>query len=169
MEKMVEQNQKMVDQNQKLVVANTLPLLDVDVENQMDIKKNALLRVSIKNSGVGPALIDRFEFRYKGVAYDTPFGPKGLLKAVFADAPQPKYISNSSISGVVLPARESVRVIEIPIASAQTLQLIQAAEPEITMKACYCSVLDECWETNFNQKRPQPVKDCHVDPNEKLW
>ena len=169
MEKMVEQNQKMVDQNQKLVVANTLPLLDVDVENNMNLKSNAHIRLSLKNSGVGPALIDRFEIRYKGVLYDSPFGPKGLLGALLSGAEKPRFIADSSVSGAILPAREAIRVIEIPITSLQTLQLIQAAEPQITMKACYCSVLDECWETNFDHKRPKPVKACKVDPNERLW
>jgi len=158
-----------VDQNQKLVVANTLPLLDVDVENNMNLKNGAYLHLSLKNSGVGPAIIDRFEIRYKGVSYDSPFGPKGLLNAVFAGNAQPRFIEDASVSGAILPAREAIRVIEIPIASAKTLQLLQAAEPDIKMKACYCSVLDECWVTNFDHKRPQPVKECRVDPNEKLW
>lgn len=169
MEKMVEQNQRMVDQNQKLVVANTLPLLDVDVENRMDLKKNALVGFSVKNSGVGPAVIDRFEIRYKGVSYNSPFGQKGLLDALFVGAAQPRFITNSSVSGSILPARDAIKVIEIPITSPQSLQLLVAAEPEITLKACYCSVLDECWETNFDHKRPQPVKVCKVAPGEKLW
>ena len=169
MEKMVEQNQKMVDQNQKLVVANTLPLLDEDLENNMNLKSNAHMRLSIKNSGVGPAIIDRFEILYKGVSYNSPRGSKGLLDAIFAGAPQPAFTSDSSVSGAILPARESINVIGVPITSRQTLQLLVAAEPDIKMKACYCSVLDECWETNFDHKRPQPVKECRVDPNEKLW
>jgi hypothetical protein len=169
MEKMVEQNQKMVEQNQKLVVANTLPLLDIDVENNMNLKKNGYVRLSVKNNGVGPAIIDRFEIRYKGVSYNSPFGSGGLLNALLPSALQPKLIADSSVSGTILPARDSIRVIEIPVTSPQTLQLLHAAEPEITMKACYCSVLEECWETNFDHKRPQPVKECKVEPGEKLW
>jgi len=161
--------EKMVDQNQKLVVANTLPLLAVDVENQMDLKKIAYVRLSVKNSGVGPAVIDRFEIRYKGISYQSPFGSKGLLNALFAGAPQPKFIADSSVSGSILPARDAIRVIEIPITTPQTLQLLHVAEPEIIMKACYCSVLEECWETNFDNKRPRPVKECKVAPGEKLW
>jgi hypothetical protein len=162
--------EKMVDQNQKLVVANTLPLLAMDVENNMDLeKKKAHVRLSVKNNGVGPAIIDRFEIRYKGVSYNSPFGTEGLLNALLPSALQPKLISDSSVSGTILPARESIRVIEIPITSQQTLQLLHAAEPEIIMKACYCSVLEECWETNFDNKRPRPVKECKVAPGEKLW
>ncbi|HEY1255102.1 MAG TPA: hypothetical protein VGF01_10010 [Terracidiphilus sp.] len=161
--------EKMVDQNEKLVVANTLPLLDIDVENNLNLKKSGYIRLSVKNSGVGPAIIDRFEIRYKGVSFDSPFGPKGLLNALFAEAPQPKLNANSSVSGVILPAREAIRVIEIPVDSAQTLRLLNNAEPQITLKACYCSVLDECWETDFDNKRPRPVKECKVAPGEKLW
>lgn len=169
MEKMVEQNQKMVDQNQKLVVANTLPLLEIGVGNNLDLKKNGFMQLSLKNSGVGPAIIDRFEIRYKGLSYDSPFGQGGLLHAVLVGVPQPKLIQNSSVSGRILPAREAISVLQIPVNSSQTLQLLQAAEPEITLKACYCSVLDECWETDFDNKRPRPVKECKVAPGDKLW
>ncbi|MGD0548177.1 MAG: hypothetical protein ABR991_10185 [Terracidiphilus sp.] len=76
MEKMVEQNQTMVDQNQKLVVANTLPLLEIGVNNNTGLKKNGYVQLSLKNNGVGPAIIDRFEIKYKGVSYKSPYGPR---------------------------------------------------------------------------------------------
>jgi hypothetical protein len=40
---------------------------------------------------------------------------------------------------------------------------------EMTARACYCSVLNECWITDFQQSRPQPVKDCRAPAGLKRW
>jgi hypothetical protein len=53
--------------------------------------------------------------------------------------------------------------------SPQLIEAMQSAAGEFKMKACYCSVLDECWETNFDNKRPTPVPECKVNAGEKLW
>src|SRR5208282_5863977 len=96
--------EKMVDQNQKLVVASTLPILTL-FGRQFDDSGKPLLQVTLSNSGVGPALIDRFEVRYKGVVYTDE---NALLRACCAEAllkakknghPQVFY---SNVSGLIL-------------------------------------------------------------------
>jgi hypothetical protein len=76
-----------------------------------------------------------------------------------------------NISGTVLPARDARNVITIkPLGSDnKLLQGFDNVKEDISFRACYCSVLEECWETNFDQKRPQPVKECKVSPGDKLW
>jgi hypothetical protein len=175
MEKMVEQNQKMVDQNQKLVVANTLPILSI-FWREIDDTGKPMLQETISNGGVGPAIIEKFEIRYKGVAYHDH---RALLRACCAASylkaqkiGHPK-VYYSNISGFILPARQNLYPITIkPDKDALDLysdfRNVKDSD-DITYYACYCSVLDECWETNFDNKRPQPVKECKVSPNEKLW
>jgi hypothetical protein len=167
--------EKMVDQNQKLVVASTLPILTV-FGRQFDDSGKPLLQVTLSNSGVGPALIDRFEVRYKGVVYTDE---NALLKACCAEAllksrksrhPQVFY---SNVSGLILSARQDSYPITIK-PDKDGLDLYNAFSrvrdgDDLTYRACYCSVLNECWETNFDHKRPQPVKECKVAPGEKLW
>jgi hypothetical protein len=163
---------KMVDQNQKLVVASTLPLLTVGGSNLDPVTLKRLSKITIANDGVGPAVVDRFEIRYKGVTQT----PDTILKACCASAlgkngDRSGFIY-SNVSGLILPARQSVDIVIIrPIGSDD--KLVQAAEDaregNLTYHACYCSVLDECWETDFDHKRPQPVKECKVSAGDKLW
>ena len=60
--------EKMVDQNQRMVEASTLPLLMI-AGSEFDASGKPFFREVISNGGVGPAIIDRFEIRYKGVLY----------------------------------------------------------------------------------------------------
>jgi hypothetical protein len=167
--------EKMVEQNQKLVVASTLPILTI-FGREFDDSGKPMLQVTLSNSGVGPALIDRFEVRYKGVVY-TDVG--ALLRVCCAEAylnskksghPEVFY---SNVSGLILPARQDLYPITIK-PDKDGLDLYSAFNQvrdgdDLTYHACYCSVLNECWETNFDRKRPQPVKECKVAPDDKLW
>jgi hypothetical protein len=167
--------EKMVDQNQKLVVASTLPILML-AGGQFDEAGKPKLQLILSNSGVGPAQIDRFEVRYKGVLYSDE---NALLRACCAEAylrakksahPQVFY---SNVSGMILPARQDLYPVTIK-PDKDGLDLYNAFNriregDDLSYHVCYCSVLDECWETDFSRKRPQPVKECKVSPEEKLW
>lgn len=163
--------EKMVDQNQKMVVASTLPLLTmgVYVDGTKGVDK---IRFSVENDGVGPAIIERFEIRYKGVAQSTDTLFKSCC-APFLDKDGLFQGGYAHISGSILPAREQKDLITIkPKGSDNRLSLAfeKAMNNDMSIHACYCSVLDECWETNFDSsKRPTPVKECKVAPNDKLW
>jgi len=169
--------EKMVDQNQKMVEASTLPLLTNMGANIDPATKKASAREALFNDGVGPAIIDRFEVLYKGIAYSSEVS---LLKAccVAADRVErdklvlKRDVFYSNVSGSILSAGGSIPFLTIgPEADPQLIHAVEMAREsdELSYHACYCSVLDECWETNFDHKRPQPVKECRVDPNEKLW
>ncbi|MGO9777134.1 MAG: hypothetical protein ACLQGT_07310 [Terracidiphilus sp.] len=163
--------EKMVDQNQKMVVASTLPLLTmgyyIDGSNRAD-----KIRLSVENDGVGPAIVERFEIRYKGVAQTTDMLFKNCC-APFLDKDGLFHGGYVHISGSILPAREKKDIITIsPKGSDNRLSLAfeKSMNNDLSIHACYCSVLEECWETDFDSsKRPQPVKECKVAPNEKLW
>ena len=167
--------EKMVDQNQKMVEASTMPILTI-FGREFDDSGKPMLQETLSNSGVGPAFIDRFEVRYKGVVYTEHVA---LLRACCA-AELAKAAKNthtqvfySNVSGFILPARQDIYPITIK-PDKDGLDLYNAFNQvrdgnDLKFHACYCSVLDECWETNFDQQRPQPVKECRVVPGEKLW
>ena len=166
---------KMVEQNQKLVVASTMPILMI-FGREFDDTGKPMVQVTISNGGVGPAIIDKFEIRYKGAVFTDvnvllrACCAAALLKSKKSRDPQ---IFFSTISGHVLPARQDFYPITIK-PDKDGLDLYNAFNQvrdsdDITYHACYCSVLDECWETNFDHKRPQPVKECKVAPGDKLW
>jgi hypothetical protein len=165
--------EKMVDQNQKMVVASTLPLLTVGGGQLDPVTYKPMSRLVLANNGVGPAIIETFEIRYKGVAQT----PDTFLKACCAQAlgkggDRSGFIY-SNVSGAILPARETRDLITIrPIGSDyKLLQAYEDARKDMSFHACYCSVLEECWEVDSDQhqKRPQLVKECKVAPGEKLW
>jgi hypothetical protein len=167
--------EKMVDQNQKMVEASTMPILSI-VGRNLDDSGKPMLQVTLSNDGVGPAIIDRFEIRYKGVVYTDD---KALLRAccaaslLKAQKTGHTKIYSSNASGFIEPARQDIYPITIK-PDKDGLDLYNAFRrvrdsDDLTFHACYCSVLNECWETDFDRKRPQPVNKCSVSPNEKLW
>lgn len=170
--------EKMVDQNQKMVEASTLPLLTADstlTNNPLHPEKSQL-KIELKNSGIGPAMIDWFEVSYKGKSYNSDpsmQGVVGLLKDCCGAAlPKGSTVlpsTASPVTGEVLPAREIILVFGIAPQTPELLAVLKDANDNLKMKACYCSVLNECWETEFDRKRPRPVNKCQVPPNEKLW
>ena len=161
--------EKMVEQNQKLVVASTLPLLTIGGSMLDPITNKPLSRLILANNGVGPAIIERFEIRYKGIAQTPDTFMNSCCVQAKGKNGLPMVYSN--VSGMILPAREARDLITIrPIGSDNKLiQAYEKSRNDTRFYACYCSVLDECWETNFDHKRPQPVKECKVSPDEKLW
>ena len=157
--------EKMVEQNERMVAANTMPMLTMSGSNVDPATGAPRLSLEIKNGGVGPALIDWFEMRYKGVSYGDPVG---LLHACCADAVPagqllPKGLVYSNISGSILPARESLEPIQISSKASKTVFLaVEKSRADLETRACYCSVLEECWLTDFAAVRPRRVKSCAV-------
>jgi hypothetical protein len=47
-------------------------------------------------------------------------------------------------------------------------QLDTDARFKIEAEGCYCSVLDECWITDF-KNRPRSVKACEPIPDNQRW
>ena len=155
---------KMVKQNERMVAASTLPFLTF-AGNQYDpVTNKRREQLVLSNDGVGPAVIDWFELRYKGVDYATM---GALLKAccasglTAADLGTGVYYAN--VSGTVLPAREHTIPIDIEsVGSVALMNAVDRARPDFDFRACYCSVLDECWITDFSPGRPKRVADCKV-------
>jgi hypothetical protein len=164
--------EKMVEQNQKLVVASTLPLLTVGGSQLDSVTYKPQSKLILSNSGVGPAIIEKFEIRYKGVDQTNDTLLRACCVQALGKGGDMSGFIYSNISGSILPARETRDLITIkPIGSDyKLLQAYEDARRYMSFHACYCSVLEECWETDFDRsKRPQPVKECKVSPDEKLW
>ena len=163
--------EKMVEQNEKLVAASTMPFLSTYGSQLDSATHQRSLHLILKNGGVGPAIVDTFEVRYKGVAYANT-GP--LLRACCSQALPPdgntSGILYSNVTGTTLPARETLDFLELDPATPVALQQsVDSARKEMTFSACYCSVLDECWQTDFEATRPKPVPACPKDARGVYW
>jgi hypothetical protein len=163
--------ERMVRENQRMVSANTLPFL-TSGSSELDPETNQQrIRMTLHNGGVGPAVIDWFEVRYKGVAYDK-LGE--LLRACCAAGlPKDRWpdgIAYANVTQTIVPARDEIDFIDLRLrAGRKLLDAFDNARGDIAMRACYCSVLDECWETDFSSARPRRAKECHAPEGAKLW
>ena len=162
--------EQLVKENQKMVAGSTMPFLTVG-GSQFDSKDRRRLLLILKNGGVGPARIEWFEVRYKGVPYSSE---DALLHACCLSAlpkgnvPSGAFYAN--VSGTMLPQRESVDFIDLrPEVGLDLMNALKTARRDITLNACYCSVLDECWQTDFSSSHPKRVEECHAPPDNKLW
>lgn len=162
---------QLVKENQKMVAGSTMPFLTT-YGNQIDpVTGQHRIQLIVKNGGVGPARIEWFEVRYKGVPYSSE---DALLHACCLSALPKDNVSSGAVygnvSGTMLPQRESVDFIDLrPGVSQDLMNALNAARRDITFSACYCSVLDECWQTDFNSSHPKRVEECHVPPDNTLW
>ena len=164
--------EQLVMENRKMVAGNTMPFLTWGGSQFDPITTQPHLRLILKNGGVGPARIDWFELRYKGILYSSG----GALLNACCAAALPKSGSRlhgalfSNVSGTMLPQRESIEVIDLmPEAGLGLITALDNARSEIEVHACYCSVLDECWQTDFASSHPIQVKECHTPSSNTLW
>lgn len=163
--------EQLVKENQKMVAGSTMPFL-TEGGSQIDpVTLQPRLRLTLKNGGVGPARIEWFEVRYKGVPYSSE---DALLHACCLSALLKGNASSgvfySNVSGNILPQRESIDFIDLaPEVSLELQHALDAARSDITLNACYCSVLDECWQAELSSRHRKRVEECHAPPHNTLW
>lgn len=122
------------------------------------------------NRGVGPA-----RFRWAEVLYDgKPVNSAGALLALCCgheptreDEP---LVFTSGIQHRVVGADEWVVLLRMPRTDppAPLYTALENALPKIRFRACYCSVLDECWLLDSSRDDPEQVRQCPQEP-EVLW
>ena len=165
--------ERMAAQNERMAAGETLPLLELGTSNVDPKTGEHRITVFVKNGGVGPARIEWFELGYKGVSQPnlaslltaccvTPSdGPAKPLSGVFF----------SNTSNTVIPARESVDLITMTSKAPPALYSAFEARGRagLSARACYCSVMDLCWSTEFGTERPKPVHRCVVPAGLKPW
>lgn len=161
--------EKLVHENERMVAANTMPYLEFSGSELDEKTGQPRLSLNLKNGGVGPALIDWLDVRFKG----RSLPPAAFFKACCVQGMVgrfPKGVVYSNVSNTVLPARETVELLVISAAAEpEVRQAAAAARQHLTARACYCSVLEECWLTDFGRGRPKRVPDCRVPADVKPW
>ena len=160
--------ERMVDQNERMVAANTMPLLNYS-GTMFNSRLEPRLALQLKNGGVGPALVEWLDVRYKGVHYSDS---EALLEACCEAAGKPDHGATlySNVSHSIIPARESVEfLIVTERAPKSTYDAVNRARADMDLQACYCSLLGECWITDFGDSRPKRVATCEVPKDVKPW
>lgn len=152
---------------EKTVQASVWPVVQFDVAADQDIR-TAQAVLSLRNSGVGPAII-------KGIQVERNGDPLPNVAAFLErrmDVTQGMRfdLDMNRGTGRVLAANESVVigaanwdlvVGQIPSTMRDNIDAYFGELRAIDGAICYCSVLDECWiNRTSNYANPEPVAAC---------
>ena len=103
---------------------------------------------SVTNNGTGPALI-----KYAKIKSNNK------IIHYWIDIPEMDNIIQSHIGTRILPSLATIK----PIASTGSVSMeISKIDANISIELCYCSIYQECWVTN-RENKPQPVEVCTID------
>ena len=160
--------ERMADANARLVEANSWPFVDYQSSNAGPDPSVPLVRLTIENNGVGPAKIESVELSWRGISY--PDGIKLLdaccgLKRTEGDQRQLNSVSNR-----VLRAGDEINFLSVLRTSANgdAFDRLEAARKssDLRVRVCYCSVFDECWESDTATPtlRPERIAECKAPP-----
>ena len=158
-----------------LVAANSWPFLRETLSNDYNGRHDVV--VGLSNGGVGPAKLHSLEVSYEGKQVSSALAllrlccglgssPSDIHRAL------PSGLIRSSVDETVLrPGEENQVIVVHRNASAPEVpERLAASLLKIGFKACYCSVLDECWTSDLRSTRTRRVRECpapgHLfDPN----
>jgi hypothetical protein len=151
----------------RLVAANSWPFLMYDTDN-IDPQGNRRISLKVENSGIGPARIQTFEVWWQGQPVSTT--PELLQRCCMTDSNAPMDQSTArslnlvigQIASRVLRAgdAEAFLSLELKEANADIWHRLDRARMQLKMRACYCSVFDECWQTDLVETSARRVRSC---------
>lgn len=161
------------DDMARLVQAQSWPYLEYETSNTGD--SGPVIDIAVRNAGVGPAKVESFAILYDGKPVK---GWAALIKAccipdgVATDKPVdfPALTDNKMVSSKliqrVLRASDSAPLLHLPKTdiNAALWNKLDAARFKIQLRACYCSVFDECWTSDLRSTQQHFVDKCPADP-----
>src|SRR5215472_12251422 len=155
------------DAMDRLVAANSWPFLMYDTESR-DPQGNRRISLKVENAGIGPARIQTFEVWWQGQPVST--APELLQRCCMPDSKAPLDQATARSLNLVIGqiaarvmragAAESFLSLELKEANADIWHRLDIARLQLKMRACYCSVFDECWETDLAHTSAQRVRSC---------
>jgi hypothetical protein len=107
----------------------------------------------VDNNGTGPAIIKYARIKYEG---------KPIKEWV--DVPAFKDIRQSYIGNRTLPAQKSISPV---VYKGENTGAILQADKSISIELCYCSIYDECWVID-RENKPLAVEQCSIPDNQKF-
>jgi hypothetical protein len=160
----------------QLVAANSWPFLRAIISNARTDDPEGDVAIGVSNGGVGPAKLQSLQVFYRG----EPVSSGVDLLRRCCGLPADKAAATRSLAGrfrysivddTVLRPGEEALTVEVRRAGAEPLVDRFSTEVRyVTFRACYCSVFDECWESDLRSTRVTKVEACGrpqhpFDPN----
>jgi hypothetical protein len=148
--------------NRQIVQESSWPFLQI-YNSGIGAAGQKQISLNVLNAGIGPAKLETLEVFWRGKAYRSS---AELLKDccgyVRDPSSQAVLVTTSTLPGTVLRpgAVGSLITFNLPPGDATAWNALNAARGEITYRACYCSVFNECWLTDGANLNPPRVKVC---------
>ena len=149
---------------EKTLAASSWPLLQVRTSNSDD-QGRPVINIQVQNVGVGPAVVKSFYAEFEGKR--TPI-PSQLVSRCCGDVPvnrgafEPGDVLTNFIGNRVIRAGEDVTMVTVQRVpkSEQVWRRLDVNRFRITYRACYCSILGACWDSDLTGIDPKEVKQC---------
>jgi len=150
--------------SEQQVKAMTYPMVQVTTGNFDMARKEQKLYISLKNSGVGPALIKDVEYIYKGKSFSNAMAfIKACCEEGYKEFKQPENQRTSTVDaqivtsadrGIVLAAADEIHAVQLFRHESNTKLWDQFNKERNHLKfsICYCSLLENCYLSNGREE-----------------
>lgn len=148
------------DATKKMQTGGAMPFVTFGTSNFDDASGAPEVSLSLSNNGVGPAILGPMEVRYEGRAMANP---SDLLRACCEhDAVKRVPFTSSPSTGVAIRPGEDVKFLRFTRneSNAKVWDSFNNERWKLKVRACYCSIFNDCWVIEGMQGLPKPVKQC---------
>ena len=145
--------------------SSVLPIVELGrsyfTRGEMGADNEWRLLLHAENVGIGPAVIADFRVTVDGEPHPTW---RSAMQALVG-ANVPVEYSQSTITGRTIPPERSITMFDL--ANSQIAGDIIAEMGRLNFEACYCSVFDECWTSDYagGFASGTPAPSCKRDEN----
>lgn len=146
---------------QRMQQAAAWPFIAYNTSNYDDAGRHSVI-LSLANNGVGPAVLGPVEVRYAGRPMRNP---SELLAACCGYREGAMQLGTAPLANAVIRPGERLSFftfVDVP-ANAAMIAPLERERWKFDVRACYCSIFDDCWITRGVQGKPQSVAACPVN------
>ena len=155
---------------EKQLSASVWPSLQLSSANYDD-KGNPEISFTIRNVGVGPARIRSFVVAYGDQAIGSG---SQLVQACCGEGKKlpPAVVNTQDVSHLVLTANEKEVFLRLDSKDAPENPLywkrLNPERAKVSVRACFCSELNECWMFDSGKIDQEPVAACPVATDDQF-
>ncbi|HYC94453.1 MAG TPA: hypothetical protein VEB39_02015 [Sphingomicrobium sp.] len=146
------------DATHKIQQSETWPYISYGTSNISDEGVDEITFM-LGNDGMGPARLKQLEFLYDGRPMQNP---RQFLQLCCGDSRSNPTQFKSSGFEVVLRPGETTYFIGLTKKpeNAAVWERLNAERWKVAVRACYCSIFDDCFVLDTRRADPQPVEAC---------
>ncbi len=156
---------------EKQVKAATWPYLQISSGNYNLEDEEHRISILLENVGVGPAIVKSFTMSYEDAESSDIYEiltecciPEGEGRSWLVKPESHAEVGSiltNSVTNKILPNGSAIAIVQIKKTdtNSQFWELIDVSRWKMKGKACYCSLLDDCYRTDFVNE-PVLVNSC---------